>query len=56
MKIPRDLSGEDLVRLLCRDWNYRVVHRIGGHVILETEIPPIRGSRFLRTGAFGWAH
>ncbi|HEV2304642.1 MAG TPA: type II toxin-antitoxin system HicA family toxin [Candidatus Acidoferrales bacterium] len=39
MKIPRDLSGEDLVRLLCRDWSYRVVHQVGSHIVLETEIP-----------------
>ena len=26
MRIPRDLSGQDLIRLLCRDWEYRVVH------------------------------
>lgn len=39
MKIPRDLSGEDLVRLLCRRWNYRIVHQVGSHVVLETETP-----------------
>jgi predicted RNA binding protein YcfA (HicA-like mRNA interferase family) len=39
MKIPRDLSGEELVRLLCRNWSYRVVHQVGSHVILETETP-----------------
>jgi predicted RNA binding protein YcfA (HicA-like mRNA interferase family) len=39
MKIPRDLSGQDLVRLLCRDWAYRVVHQEGSHIILETDTP-----------------
>jgi predicted RNA binding protein YcfA (HicA-like mRNA interferase family) len=39
MKIPRDLSGEELVRLLCRDWSYRIVHQVGSHVVLETETP-----------------
>ncbi len=39
MKIPRDLSGEDLVKHLCRKWEYRVVHQEGSHVVLETETP-----------------
>jgi predicted RNA binding protein YcfA (HicA-like mRNA interferase family) len=39
MKVPRDLSGAQLVKALCRDWHYRLVHQEGSHVILETEIP-----------------
>lgn len=39
MRIPRDLSGQDLVRLLCRDWSYRVVHQVGSHIVLETDTP-----------------
>jgi predicted RNA binding protein YcfA (HicA-like mRNA interferase family) len=39
VKIPRDLSGHDLVRALCRDWSYRVAHQEGSHIVLETEIP-----------------
>jgi predicted RNA binding protein YcfA (HicA-like mRNA interferase family) len=39
VKIPRDLSGDELVKALCRDWSYRVVHQEGSHVVLETEIP-----------------
>jgi predicted RNA binding protein YcfA (HicA-like mRNA interferase family) len=39
MKLPRDLAGSTLVRVLCRDLGYRVVHQIGSHVILETESP-----------------
>jgi len=39
MKIPRDLSGHDLVRALCRSWSYRVVHQEGSHVVLETDEP-----------------
>lgn len=39
MKIPRDLSGADLVRALCRDWKYEVVHQVGSHIVLETETP-----------------
>ena len=39
MKLPRDLSGRDLIKLLCRDWGYRQVHQVGSHVILDTESP-----------------
>jgi len=39
MKIPRDLSGRDLIKALCRDWGYRQVHQAGSHVILETGEP-----------------
>lgn len=39
MKIPRDLSGSDLVKALCRDRGYRVVHQEGSHVVLETLDP-----------------
>ena len=39
MKLPRDLSGRALVKILCRDWGYRVVHQEGSHIILQTEQP-----------------
>ena len=39
MKVPRDLSGPELVKVLCRDWGYRRVHQEGSHVVLETEQP-----------------
>ena len=39
MKIPRDLSGAQLVNVLCRDWNYRVIHQEGSHIILQTDAP-----------------
>ncbi len=39
MKIPRDLSGKNLVEVLCRTWGYRVVHQKGSHVVLETDEP-----------------
>ncbi len=39
MKIPRDLSGAQLVKVLCRDWGYRVVHQEGSHIILQTDAP-----------------
>jgi len=39
MKLPRDLSGESLVRTLCRHWGYRQVHQVGSHRVLETHEP-----------------
>jgi len=39
MKVPRDLSGVQLIKVLCRDWGYRQVHQEGNHVILQTETP-----------------
>lgn len=39
MKIPRDLSGHELVQALCRNWGYRITHQEGSHVVLETEEP-----------------
>ncbi len=39
MKLPRDLSGDALIRALCRDWGYRMVHQEGSHVALQTETP-----------------
>ena len=39
MKVPRDLSGAQLVKVLCRDWAYRVIHQEGSHVILQTDQP-----------------
>jgi predicted RNA binding protein YcfA (HicA-like mRNA interferase family) len=39
MKLPRDLSGEALIKVLCQSWKYRLVHQVGSHAILETEEP-----------------
>jgi predicted RNA binding protein YcfA (HicA-like mRNA interferase family) len=39
MKLPRDLHGRALVKILCRDWDYRVVHQEGSHLILQTGAP-----------------
>ena len=39
MKVPRDLSGAQLIKVLCRDWGFRQVHQEGSHVILQTETP-----------------
>jgi predicted RNA binding protein YcfA (HicA-like mRNA interferase family) len=37
MKLPRNLSGEDLVKHLCKCWGYRRIHQVGSHVVLQTE-------------------
>lgn len=39
MKLPRDLSGTALMRVLCRDFGYALVHQVGSHLILQTETP-----------------
>jgi predicted RNA binding protein YcfA (HicA-like mRNA interferase family) len=39
MKIPRDLSGADLARTLCRAWGYQRIHQVGSHIILQTADP-----------------
>ncbi|MBI2814731.1 MAG: type II toxin-antitoxin system HicA family toxin [Opitutae bacterium] len=39
MKLPRDVSGRDLVKALSRDWGYRQVHQVGSHIILQTDTP-----------------
>ena len=39
MKLPRDLNGTELVRLLCKHYGYQQVHQVGSHVILQTESP-----------------
>ncbi len=39
MKLPRDVSGRDVVKALCRDWGYQQVHQVGSHIILQTDAP-----------------
>lgn len=55
MKTPRDLSGRDLARALCRVWDYREVAQHGSHIILQTEVPrpqrlPVPAHKALRVG------
>ena len=55
MKTPRDLSGRELAEAFCRHWAYREVHRVGSHIILQTEVPshqrlPIPDNKALRVG------
>ncbi|HWD94000.1 MAG TPA: type II toxin-antitoxin system HicA family toxin [Verrucomicrobiae bacterium] len=39
MKLPRDLSGAELIKLLCKHHGYIRVNQEGSHVILQTETP-----------------
>ena len=39
MKIPRDLSGRELVKILEKNWDYRELKQEGSHIILQTEVP-----------------
>ena len=39
MRLPRDLSGRELARGLCKHWEYREVSQEGSHLLLATEIP-----------------
>lgn len=55
MKIPRDLSGRELVKALCKHWDYRLVHQVGSHIILQTDKPshqriPVPDHAALRLG------
>jgi len=39
MKLPRNLSGSQLSRALCKHWGYVKVHQTGSHIILDTDEP-----------------
>ena len=39
MKLPRDLSGAELIKLLSKHFGYQRVNQEGSHVILETSDP-----------------
>jgi predicted RNA binding protein YcfA (HicA-like mRNA interferase family) len=39
MKLPRDLSGQSLVKHLSKHWGYERVHQVGSHIILESQQP-----------------
>jgi predicted RNA binding protein YcfA (HicA-like mRNA interferase family) len=39
MKLPRDLSGAELIKTLCKHYGYRRLNQEGSHVILETSAP-----------------
>lgn len=37
MKLPRDLSGTELVKILCKHYSYARLHKEGSHITLQTE-------------------
>lgn len=39
MKLPRDLSGAELVKLLCHEFGYRKINQEGSHIILHSDSP-----------------
>ncbi|MBI4661094.1 MAG: type II toxin-antitoxin system HicA family toxin [Verrucomicrobia bacterium] len=39
MKLPRDLSGAELAKVLCKHYGYVRLHKEGSHIILQTERP-----------------
>lgn len=39
MKLPRDVSGAELVAALVRHWGYRKVNQEGSHIVIETQDP-----------------
>jgi predicted RNA binding protein YcfA (HicA-like mRNA interferase family) len=39
MKLPRGVSGRQVIAALERSFGYHVVHREGSHVVLETDPP-----------------
>jgi len=39
MRLPRDLSGEELVKHLSKSWDYVNIHQVGSHIILQTLHP-----------------
>ncbi|MGK0240677.1 MAG: putative RNA binding protein YcfA (HicA-like mRNA interferase family) [Candidatus Pelagisphaera sp.] len=39
MKLPRNLSGDELAKGLCKGWEYAKVKQVGSHIILQTEEP-----------------
>lgn len=39
MKLPRDLSGAELIQMLCKLFGYQRANQEGSHVILETSNP-----------------
>lgn len=39
MKLPRDCSGADVIKVLRRDFGYTQINQEGSHVILQTDMP-----------------
>ena len=39
MKLPRDLSGRKLAGVLCSHFGYLIIHQVGSHIVLESNLP-----------------
>jgi predicted RNA binding protein YcfA (HicA-like mRNA interferase family) len=39
MRLPRDVSGDRVIKHLCKRWGYRQVNQVGSHVILVPDTP-----------------
>jgi predicted RNA binding protein YcfA (HicA-like mRNA interferase family) len=55
VKTPRDLSGREMVKILCHHWDYVELRQEGSHIILQTGTPsrqriPIPDHHPLRLG------
>ena len=54
MKLPRDLSGEELIKVLCRHFGYRKINQEGSHAILQTDTPQHHRLAVLAIIRFDW--
>jgi predicted RNA binding protein YcfA (HicA-like mRNA interferase family) len=57
MKLPRDVSGDQLADHICRNWDYTRIAQVGSHIMLRTETPTrskqvIPAHRSLKVGTF----
>jgi predicted RNA binding protein YcfA (HicA-like mRNA interferase family) len=39
MKLPRNISGDQLANHICRNWDYARIKQVGSHIMLRTETP-----------------
>jgi predicted RNA binding protein YcfA (HicA-like mRNA interferase family) len=39
VKLPRNISGEQLADHICRHWDYIRITQVGSHIMLRTETP-----------------
>jgi predicted RNA binding protein YcfA (HicA-like mRNA interferase family) len=53
MKLPRDLSGSELIKLLCKHYGYRRVDQEGSHVLSRRNSHDITASLFQSTRICG---
>jgi hypothetical protein len=53
MKLPRDLTGEELIMHLCKHWGYERVHQVEATLFCKPSSQRLIGSRFRRTQLCG---